>query len=188
MRPAVAAAILLALTGAALAAALPRPSPDFAIAEPGKPAFALSSLKGKVVVLEFMFVRSQHCQQVARTLNSLYGELGARGFQPLAVAFDPPTGSTAGAQGVSFMTSYLKLTYPVGYASKQSVDHYLGRAPHEILNIPQVVVIDRSGTIRAASGGRGGDPTLEDAATLRALLEQLLRESGRATSDTRKAD
>jgi peroxiredoxin len=171
MRPAVAVAILLALTGAALAAALPRPSPDFSITEPGKPAFALSSLKGKVVVL------SQHCQQVARTLNSLYGELGARGFQPLAVAFDPPTGSTAGAQGVSFMTSYLKLTYPVGYSSKQSVDSYLGRAPNEILNIPQVVIIDRGGTIRAASGGRGGDPTLEDPVSLRALLEKLLREN-----------
>jgi len=177
MRPALATAILLALTGVALAASLPRPSPDFSIAAPGKPAFALSSLKGKVVVLVFMFVRSQHCQQVARTLNSLYGELGARGLQPLAVVFDPPTGSTAGAQGVSFMTSYLKLAYPVGYASKQSVDNYLGRAPNEILNIPQVVVIDRSGTMRAASGGRGGDPTLEDPVSLRALLEKLLREN-----------
>jgi hypothetical protein len=177
MRPAVAVAILLALTGAALAAALPRPSPDFSITERGKPAFALSSLKGKVEVLEFMFVRSQHSQQVASSLNSLYGELGARGFQPLAVAFDPPTGSTAGAQGVSFMTSYLKLTYPVGYSSKQSVDSYLGRAPNEILNIPQVVIIDRGGTIRAASGGRGGDPTLEDPVSLRALLEKLLREN-----------
>jgi peroxiredoxin len=173
----VAAAILLALTGVALAASLPRPSPDFSIAEPGKPAFALSSLKGKVVVLEFMFVRSQHCQQVARTLNSLYDELGSRGLQPLAVVFDPPTGSTAGAQGVSFMTSYLKLTYPVGYSSKQSVDSYLGRAPSEILNIPQIIVVDRSGTIRAASGGRGGDPTLEDPVSLRALLEKLLREN-----------
>ena len=178
MRPAVAVAILLALTGVAMAASLPRPSPDFSIAEPGKPAVALSSLKGKVVVLEFMFVRSQHCQQVARTLNSLYGELSSRGFQPLAVVFDPPTGSTAGAQAVSFMTSYLKLSYPVGYASKQSVDSYLGRTQNEILNIPQVVVIDRKGTIRAASGGRGGNPTLEDAAALRALLEKLLQESG----------
>jgi peroxiredoxin len=178
MRPALATAILLALTGVALAAALPRPSPDFSIAEPGKSAFALSSLKGKVVVLEFMFVRSQHCQQVARTLNSLYEELGARGFQPLAVVFDPPTGSTAGAQAVSFMTSYLKLSYPVGYASKQSVDSYLGRTQNEILNIPQVVVIDRRGNIRATSGGRGGDPTLEDASALRALLGKLLQESG----------
>ena len=174
MRPALATAVLLVLTGAAFAAALPRPSPDFQIVEPGKPVLELASLKGKVVVMEFLFLRSQHCQRVAQTLNSLYAQLGSRGFQPVGVVFDPPTGSTAGAAGVSFMTSYLKLTYPVGYATKESVDSYLGRGPNEILNIPQVVVIDRSGTIRAMSGGRGGNPTLEDEAALRTLLEKLL--------------
>lgn len=182
MRPALAIAILLLLAGAAFAATPPRQSPDFAIAPPGQSVIELSSFKGKVVVMEFLFIRSQHCQRVARTLNSLYAELGSRGFQPVGVAFDPPTGSTAGAAGVSFMASYLKLTYPVGYASKESVDSYLGRAPNEILNIPQVVVIDRNGTIRASSGGRGGNPTLEDAVALRALLEKLLAES---RSDTR---
>jgi peroxiredoxin len=185
MRPALAAGILLVLTGVALAAALPRPSPEFSIDEPGKPPVLLSSFKGKVVVMEFLFIRSQHCQKFARTLDTLYGELGPRGFQPVAVAFDPPTGSSAGAQGVSFMTSYLKLTYPVGYASKQSVDSYLGRGANEILNIPQVVVIDRSGTIRATSGGRAGDPTLEDEVALRALLGKLLEERAPREPDTR---
>jgi peroxiredoxin len=177
MHRAIAIAILLFMTGVALAAALARQSPDFSIAEPGKPTLQLASFKGKVVVMEFLFLRSEHCLRVARTLNKLQEELGSRGFQPVAVVFDPPTGSTAGAQAVTFMTSYYKLTYPVGYATKDNVDKYLGRSGNEILNIPQVVVIDRSGAIRAASGGRGGDITLEDETALRVLIGRLLDEA-----------
>jgi hypothetical protein len=57
------------------------------------------------------------------------------------------------------------------------VDSYLGRAGNEVLSIPQVVVIDRSGTIRATSGGRLGDPKLEDESYLRGLIDALLREN-----------
>ena len=75
------------------------------------------------------------------------------------------------------MVDYLKLTYPLGYASKDDVDNYLGRNGNEILNIPQVVVIDRAGMIRATSGGRGGDPALEDENSLRNLILGLLMET-----------
>jgi hypothetical protein len=49
-------------------------------------------------------------------------------------------------------------------------------AAWDILNIPQVVVIDRAGIIRATSGGRGGDPTFEDENSLRNLILGLLKE------------
>ena len=61
-------------------------------------------------------------------------------------------------------------------AEKADVDSYLGRSGNEILNIPQLVVIDRSGMIRYTSGGRGGDPGLEDESSLRDLILGLLRE------------
>jgi hypothetical protein len=77
---------------------------------------------------------------------------------------------------------YLKLTYPLGYATKDQVDSYLGRNENEILNIPQVVVIDRAGMIRASSGSKGGDPALEDETSLRNLIEGLLKESGASSS------
>ena len=59
---------------------------------------------------------------------------------------------------------------------KNDVDNYLGRNGNEILNIPQVVVIDRAGMIRATSGGRGGNPALEDENSLRTLINGLLNE------------
>ena len=62
------------------------------------------------------------------------------------------------------------------------MDSYLGRNENEILNIPQVVVIDREGMIRASNGGKGGDPALENETSLRNLIEGLLKEQGSASS------
>jgi AhpC/TSA family len=171
-------AVVAILTASALvwsATPVPRPSPELAIAVPGGSTMQLSSLRGKVVVLEFLFVKSQHCLRVASMLNELHGEAALRGFQPVGLVFDPPNANSHG-ELVPAMVDYFKLTYPVGYASKDVVDTYLGRSSNETLNIPQLVVIDRAGTIRAVSGGRGGNPTLEDAASLRKLIATLLEE------------
>jgi peroxiredoxin len=159
----------------------PRKSPEFTIHETSGQTTLLSSLAGKVVVMEFLFIKSEHCLRVAKTLNKLHSELGPRGFQPVGITFDPPNGNT-GAQFVSYMVDYFKLTYPVGYSAKADVDKYLGRTGNEILNIPQVVVIDRAGVIRAVSGGAGGDPKLEDEDSLRSLINGLLKEGKRPGS------
>src|SRR5262249_28530373 len=156
---------------------LPRKSPEFTIHQPSGKQILLSSLKGKVVVLEFLFIQSQHCIRVAKTLNSLNAELGPRGFQAVGVVFDPPNVRTSAESMIPGLVDDLKLTYPVGYAAKTDVDTYLGRTGTEVLNIPQVVVIDRAGTIRAQSGGRPGDPRLENVDSLRTLLDSLLKEN-----------
>jgi peroxiredoxin len=153
-----------------------RKSPEFTIADASGKTTLLSSFKGKVVVMEFLFVKSQHCMRVAATLNKLNSELGASGFQAVGIVFDPPNTTETGDQLLSVVVDSLKLTYPLGYAQKEAVDSYLGRSGNEILNIPQVVVIDRAGMIRATSGGRGGDPALEDENSLRNLIEGLLHE------------
>lgn len=153
-----------------------RKSPEFTITDYSGKSTQLSSFKGKVVVMEFLFINSQHCMRVATTLNKLNNELGPRGFQAVGIVFDPPNTASSGEQLLPAVVNYLKLTYPLGYASKDEVDNYLGRNGNEILNIPQVVVIDRAGMIRATSGGRGGDPTLEDENSLRNLISGLLSE------------
>jgi thiol-disulfide isomerase/thioredoxin len=153
-----------------------RRSPEFTINEPSGQTELLSGFKGKVVVIEFFFIKSAHCMRVAQTLNELQKELGPRGFQAVAIAFPAP-GSDANGPLLTYVVDYFKLTYPVGYTDVGSVDRYLGREKNEILNIPQVVVIDRSGMIRAHSGGRPGDPTLENEGSLRTLLDGLLRET-----------
>ena len=155
---------------------LPRSSPELSIDEPGGKTTMLSSFKGKVVVLEFLFVRSQHCIRVAQVLNQLQHELGPRGLQAVGIAFDAPNAGVTGGEYLSAMMQSLQLTYPMGYAQRAGVDSYLGRSGNEMLSIPQIVVIDRSGTIRIANGAET-NPALEDAASLRVLLEPLLKES-----------
>lgn len=180
--------LALVLIAAALALAsvpVPRKSPEFIIYESSGKTTLLSSLKGKVVVIEFMFVSSAHCLRLAQMLNTIHGDMGSRGFQPVGVVFDPPNRATPGLQSTASMVDYFKLTYPVGYSAKADVDTYLGRTGKEILNIPQIVVIDRAGIIRATSGGAGGDPKLEDENSLRALIDSLLMERPAAGSAKR---
>jgi peroxiredoxin len=178
----------LLLLGSAFAASsptLPRRSPELSIDEPGGKTTMLSSFKGKVVVLEFLFVRSQHCIRVAQVLNQLQQELGSRGLQSIGIAFDAPNAAATGGEYLSDLAQSLKLTYPVGYAQRAGVDSYLGRTGNDMLSIPQIVVIDRSGMIRAATGGRT-DPNLEDVNALRIQLEPLLKESAAPDSRSKR--
>ena len=171
--------VLVALSAMAATSFVPRQSPDFRISEPSGQSILLSKLRGKVVVVEFLFLQSNHCTRVAKVLNKLNVELGSRGFQALGVVFDPPNAPDSHGSLVAPAVSFFKLTYPIGYSSKVDVDRYLGRKQQEVLNIPQIVVIDRAGMIRAASGAAGGDPRLEDEGGLRGLIEELLDEARR---------
>ncbi len=166
-------AVLLALTAAALAApSAPRRSPELNIYEPsGKQTLQLSGFKGKVVVIEFLFLKSAHCLRVAQTLDKLHKELGPRGFQPIGIVFGLDSESA-----VASFARYLKLSYPVGYAATGEVDGYLGRDKNEVLNIPQIVVIDRAGMIRAQNGSKY-DLALENEDSLRNLLDSMLKEN-----------
>jgi peroxiredoxin len=152
------------------------PSPEFTVHEPSGRQISLSGLKGKVVILEFFFIQSDHCMRVAKTLNKLNAELGPRGFQAIGIVFDPPRVADSEGKLVPLMVNYFKLTYPVGFATRAEVDTYLGRSGAEMLSIPQVVVIDRSGTIRAVTGSKA-DPRLEDESSLRSLVDSLLKET-----------
>ncbi len=165
--------VLAAATVGITSSTVPRTSPEFIINQPSGKTTLLSSYKGKVVMMEFLFLRSEKCLNLARTMNKLNQEFGSRGFQPVAIAFPAPQ-SEASASLVGYMADYFKLTYPVGYADKDNVDQYLGRGENEILRIPQILIIDRTGMIRAQTGM--DNPQLENEDSLRALIDRLLKE------------
>src|SRR5439155_5360544 len=102
------ASLALAISALAMPP-VPRKSPEFTIVEPSGKQTLLSSFKGKVVVIEFLFIQSPHCLRVAQTMNKLQNELGPRGFQPVGIAFGPD----ATGPMVTYLVDYLKLTYPV---------------------------------------------------------------------------
>ena len=168
--------LLFLFTVSAPSGSVARRAPELSINNPSGKVIALSNFTGKVLAVEFLFIGSTHCGSVAKTLSALNGELGPRGFQALGVAFTAP-GSMADAAAVDTFVQSYQLAIPVGYTSKENVDRFLSRGPADVLNIPQIVVIDRAGVIRAQSGNRPGNPKLEDKASLRTLLDGLLKET-----------
>ncbi|HET7177504.1 MAG TPA: TlpA disulfide reductase family protein [Solirubrobacterales bacterium] len=156
------------------AAPVPRPAPAFTFALPaGKPA-PLASFQGKVVVIEFLLVRCPHCWRLAQTLDRLHRELGPRGVQAIGVAFDPDLT----AKGASEFAARAAVGFPVALAAPDQVDAFLGRQAPERLQVPQLVVVDRAGVIRAQSRATH-ETDLEDEATLRRAIEGLLAEPAR---------
>lgn len=166
-------AILLGLGFPAVAASpILRDSPEFTIVDPSGNTTPLSSLKGQVVVIEFLLYRCPNCLRVAQTINKLHGEMADRGFRPIGIVFDDGVTESV----VRDLARLLKLNYPVGYTTSDQVDRYLGRAMMIRFQVPQVVVIDRAGVVRAQSRP-SGEANLTNESYLRNLVHELLDES-----------
>ena len=164
-------AALLALAGSVSALSpTRRKSPEFTIQAPAGREISVSSLKGNVVLLEFLWTNCPHCERATHTIGKLNQELGARGFRPIGVAID----RSVTDRMLSDFVTRSGATYPVGRSTSEAADRYLGRSPEERLMLPQIVVIDRKGVIRMQSGVLG-DRRLEDENYLRDLLKGLLQ-------------
>src|SRR5260370_15151114 len=159
--------------GSPAAAAPPvlRDSPEFTIVDPSAHTTPLSSFKGQVVVIEFLLFRCPSCLRMAQTINKLHGEMADRGFRPVGIVFDDGVTELV----VHDLAQLLKLKYPVSYTTSDQVDRYLGRASLVRFQVPQLVVIDRAGAIRAQSRP-SGEANLTDENYLRNLVRELLDE------------
>jgi peroxiredoxin len=150
---------------------LPRKAPEFTIVEPGGKETLLSSLRGKVVVLGFVYTTCPHCQVFSANLAKIQRELGPRGFQAIDVAWNENA-----EMYVSAFVKQWALNFPVGFSTWPPIMNFLGFSMMDRPVVPLEVVIDRKGMIRAQSPPEG-DPNLQDETKLRALIENLLKES-----------
>ena len=154
-----------------------RQAPDFTVTEPGGKSITVSSLRGKVCVLAFMFTTCPHCQDESRMLTRLQKEMAPRGLQVLGVAFN----DNAALLVPEFIRQF-GVGFPVGVSEKAPVLNYLGLSEMVRWGVPQVVVIDRKGNIRAQSPTQGGDANLANESYMRDLLDTLLKEPAGTTS------
>ena len=162
------AVLLIALMVPALAIPpVPRPSKEFTFVEPSGKQTLLTSYKGKVVIIQFLFTWCQHCQAFSRVLTGLQKELAPQGVQMLGVAFDD---NVTPAVASAYVQKY-GVGFPVAYASRDTVLSYLGISVMERLAVPQVIIIDKKGTIRAQSQPLGS-PELQNDANLRKMLSE----------------
>jgi len=175
-----AALFVLAATAFAIPP-VPRKSPEFTIVEPSGQQFPVSSLKGKVVVFTFMETTCPHCQAEASMITRLLKDLGPRGFEAVGVAFNQ---GVDGPMVSNFIRAF-NVGFRVGYSTEEPVVRYLGLSVMDRYVVPQVVVIDRNGMIRAQTKPLGNEnPSLKSEPALRSLIESLLKEGGPITSNS----
>jgi len=170
---ALAATAFVALTVSAFATPpVPRKSPEFTFVEPSGKQILLSSLKGKIVVMPFMFTTCPHCQRYAQDLTQLEKEFGPRGVVFMGTVFNDANAAMA----AQFVKEF-NVGFPVGYATRDQVVSYLGLSVLDRWVVPQVAIIDRKGNIVAQSAATGS-PELQEPGSLRTLLDKLVKESG----------
>jgi peroxiredoxin len=161
-------ALALLAGGVAMAqVTLPRPAPEFQIVEATGHTVKLSSYRGDVVLLAFVVTSCPHCQAASKEFEKLKTEFGPRGFRVAEVAFDENS-------DVIGYTKRLGITFPVGRGNRTDVRNFLGIRQDARIGTPQVVLIDRTGMIRAQSAPEGS-PVLQSADVLQGLIGTLLR-------------
>ena len=172
MRTLTTVAAFIALGVSALAAPpVPRQAKELDVAEPSGAHHLLSSYKGKVVVVQFLFTTCPHCQAFSRdVLTKLQQDYGPRGFQALGVAFDEADNNKVKA----YVSTY-KVGFPVGPAARDTVLSFLGFSIMDRLVVPQIAVIDKKGMlVQQTEANPDGPAKLQNEAYLRGLVESLL--------------
>jgi peroxiredoxin len=149
---------------------MPRKAPELTIIESSGKQSLLSSYRGKVVLLAFIFTTCSHCQAETGVMSKLQGELGPKGLQALAVAFNDNAGML-----LSGFVQNFHPAFPVGSAPRQTVVDYLqlDDSGKVVWNVPQMVLIDRKGMIVAQSGPKGSEE-LQEENSLRKKITDLL--------------
>jgi peroxiredoxin len=141
---------------------------DFRCLDADGKRISIAALHGKVVVAQFLSTSCQHCQAFSRLLTKLQVDYGPKGFQAIGVAFNDAT--------PEMVRDYVKnnnVGIPVGYAAREDVLRYLGISVMERLMVPQIMIVDRYGQVRAQSAAQGS-PELQDETYLRRMITALL--------------
>jgi thiol-disulfide isomerase/thioredoxin len=147
-----------------------RHSPEFVIRMPDGTQPLLSSFRGKVVALLFVHTTCPHCQHASEVFSKLYAEYGSRGFEPVAVAFNP----MANLYVKDFVKDH-NVSFPVGFSPPEDVTNYLNIPVVARYVVPQIVWLDRKGNIRSQTPPMGDEKLLGET-SWRTTLETLLKE------------
>lgn len=165
-----AAAMLAVATVGSPAAKVPRPAPEFTFSLPNGKQVKLNEFKGQVVAVEFLLTTCPACKKASSALQRVYEQFGDKGFQPLGVAINE-----GAAELIPGYIRELRLTYPVGLSDRFKVVDFLQHPVMLTMYMPQLVIIDKKGNIRAQYGG-GDDFFKNEEDNIRKLVVELLKE------------
>lgn len=101
----------------------------------------LSSLRGRVVLMDIFWSRCPHCEEHAPHIVEFYNRYHQRGFTVLGVATDNKENKDDVANLKSFMQK-AKITYPVGFLTTEIRAYY---ADPKDAGVPQMVLFGTDG-------------------------------------------
>ncbi|MFH0810762.1 MAG: TlpA disulfide reductase family protein [Pseudomonadota bacterium] len=159
-------ALFVVLTAALLAvhglAAAGETAPDFTLIGLDGTSVSLSSLKGKVVVLNFFRTFCPYCVQEVPELNDIAGRLGSKGVAVLGMGLDS-------ANALKGFVRTNKVAYPVAVVSPDVQRAYSDvRGTGGLRGVPTTVVVSPTGEVSRVFPGRPA------ASVLRRTVEALL--------------
>lgn len=103
---------------------------------PGK--IKLSSLKGKVVMIDMFWSQCPHCKDHAPHMTEIYSQNKDRGFTVLGLATDRP-------EKVNDVRAFMretKITYPVGFLTNEVIAYF---ADSHNRSVPQMILFGPDG-------------------------------------------
>jgi peroxiredoxin len=140
-------------------------APDFTLEKLGGGTVQLSTLRGKVVLVDFWATWCRPCIASIPHLNSLYAAHQKDGLEILGVSLDRGQGAQTGRDVVEAFSRTTRMDYPVLMGTQATATSFGG-----IQAIPTAFLIDREGRIRNRYVGMQAPAVMEKA--IAALLAE----------------
>jgi peroxiredoxin len=98
----------------------------------------LSSLRGRIVLLDMFWSQCPHCEEHAPHVVEFYNQYRQRGFTVLGLATDRPEKT----DDVKSFIKKTKINYPVGFLTTEVVAYY---SDHQNQGVPQMILFGTDG-------------------------------------------
>src|SRR5919109_1394271 len=108
------------------------------LAPSNKEELRLSSLRGRIVLLDMFYSLCPHCEEHAPHVVEFYNQYRQRGFTVLGLATDRPDRT----DDVKKFMQKAKINYPVGYITTEVVAYY---ADSQNQGVPQMILFGTDG-------------------------------------------
>jgi thiol-disulfide isomerase/thioredoxin len=121
---------------------------------------SISTMRGKVVLLDFWATWCAPCRLVVPKLGDLQARYGAQGLTVLGV-------STEDAQDVAQFAQRMSIRYPIGVDKHAETTRSYG-----VASLPTLIVIDKRGVVRDVDIGYDSSRDGAFEASIRSLLSE----------------